>query len=150
MFTITRRLHFDYGHRVYKHESKCKFLHGHRGILDVDICAEDEFEELDELGRVLDFGKIKDLLQTWVDNHWDHGLLLNKEDPILKLLQSQASDDLGIESKIYTLPYNPTAENMAMHFYHVATEILRANKCPVYVDNVRMHETPNCIAHYLG
>ena len=55
MPTITKKLEFDYGHRVLGHEGKCRHLHGHRGVAEVTVYA----PSLDNLGRVVDFGAIK-------------------------------------------------------------------------------------------
>ena len=56
MIEITRRLEFDAGHRVLGHEGKCKNLHGHRYSAEITVTAPD----LDGLGRVIDFGVIKE------------------------------------------------------------------------------------------
>ena len=50
MHTITRRLEFDAGHRVYQHESKCNHVHGHRYVVEVEATG-----TLDGLGRIIDF-----------------------------------------------------------------------------------------------
>ena len=41
---------------------KCRYLHGHNGVLEVDI----EGESLDERGMVMDFGEVGDLVKGWV------------------------------------------------------------------------------------
>ena len=40
MITCTRKIEFDYGHRVFKHGSKCKHIHGHRGVIEVTATLE--------------------------------------------------------------------------------------------------------------
>ena len=60
--TCARRLEFDSGHRVLRHESKCRHVHGHRYVLELTCAA----AQLDDLGRVIDFGVTRqstDLLQ---------------------------------------------------------------------------------------
>ena len=56
MIICTRRLEFDSAHRVMNHEGKCKMLHGHRYVLEASFSA----KKLDELGRVIDFGVIRE------------------------------------------------------------------------------------------
>ena len=72
MITCTRRFQFCAGHRVHRHESKCRNLHGHNYVLFVTVTA----PELDSLGRVIDFSIIKGLVGDWIDSKWDHGFIL--------------------------------------------------------------------------
>src|SRR5690606_40371968 len=43
------------GHRVVGHEGKCRFLHGHNYRIHFTVAA----DQLDEIGRVVDFSVIK-------------------------------------------------------------------------------------------
>ena len=104
--TIMRRIKFCAGHRLHRHESKCAFFHGHNYVADFYVTG----DEMDAVGRVIDFGELKRAFKGWIDEHWDHGFLLCEE------------DDNGIHaikqvepSKYYIMPYNPTAENMARY-----------------------------------
>jgi len=97
--------------------------------------------DLDSLGRVIDFSEIKAKVETWIDENWDHGMLLNSQDPIRSLWFKGILKD----HKFYVLPYNPTAENIA---HYLLTEI-----CPVLfadtnveVFQITCHETPKCRA----
>src|SRR5262245_63209668 len=55
---------------------------------------------------VRDFGEIKDILQSWVDQTLDHRMILNKNDPLRGVLEKAGEP-------LYLLPANPTAENIA-------------------------------------
>ena len=57
---ITKSIEFCYGHRLVGHSGKCRYLHGHNGLLEVDIDA----EELDAMGMVVDFGEVRDLVKS--------------------------------------------------------------------------------------
>ena len=139
MITVTRRLEFDYGHRVLGHEGKCKHLHGHRGVAEVTVKG----PRLDEVGRVVDFGEVRRLVGGWVDDHWDHNLLLNPADPLLCVVGF--GDHHGREA--FEMPVgNPTAENMAECLYHIASSLLFPKGLTVV--KVRMWETPSCYADY--
>ena len=76
MIKCTRRIEFDAAHRILEHESKCKMLHGHRYALEITVKA----EKLDKLGRVVDFGVIKEVVGQWIDNNWDHNTILSNKD----------------------------------------------------------------------
>jgi 6-pyruvoyltetrahydropterin/6-carboxytetrahydropterin synthase len=164
--TITRRFEFDAGHRVLGHEGKCANLHGHRYVAEVKIAC----PELDNLGRVIDFGKVKEIIGRWIDDNWDHNILLHQNDPLLKaiaiidrqhertspvtdlqkrLLVSKATVEI-IGRKPYVMPnlMNPTAENIAEVLAHKCIELLGGEAAPLRVVKVRIYETPNCYADY--
>lgn len=132
----TRLLSFDAAHRVMRHESKCKYLHGHRYTVEATF----EAEELDALGRVVDFGAIKEKLGNWLDTQWDHTAILHQEDaPLGDAIIAHTAQ------RVFYLPYNPTAENMAQY--------LLREVCPklfpgtgLACAKIRLYETPNCYA----
>src|SRR6266567_3680980 len=88
---ITREHEICCGHRVYGHEGKCRYIHGHQYRFELSLAPENE---LDSLGRVIDFSKIKTLLCEWLEEHWDHKLLLWNKDPLYwDLIQRFILDD---------------------------------------------------------
>lgn len=132
----SRRIEFDAAHRVMKHESKCRHLHGHRYAVEAEFAA----DALDGLGRVVDFGAVKEILGGWIDRHWDHATILHEEDRAL-------GDAIARQTRqeIYYLPCNPTAENMARHLLEEICPRLFAGRNIACVC-VRVRETPNCYA----
>jgi len=104
--TIMRRIKFCAGHRLFRHGGKCEFFHGHNYLAEFYVTG----DTVDSVGRVIDFADLKARLKGWIDEHWDHGFLLHEED-------ENGRKAMGIvePSKVYVLPYNPTAENMARH-----------------------------------
>ena len=134
--TCTRRLEFDAAHRVVRHESKCKMLHGHRYVVEATFAA----EQLDELGRVIDFGIIKERLGVWLDEHWDHNTILNQAD---KILGEQIAATTA--QAIYYLDANPTAEIMAEYLLREICPTLFADS-GITCTRIRLYETPNCYA----
>jgi 6-pyruvoyltetrahydropterin/6-carboxytetrahydropterin synthase len=133
--TLTRRLEFDAAHRVMRHETKCKHLHGHRYVVEVTMTA----PELDALGRVVDFGVVKEKLGQWIDDHWDHQTILWQEDATLGEAIGQHTG-----RPVYFLPTNPTAENMAAYLLDVVCPSLFT--APLRTVAVKLWETPNCSA----
>jgi len=108
MITATRYHDISTGHRVFGHESKCAHLHGHNYRIHFTVAA----EELDEVGRVIDFSVIKSALCMWVEDAWDHKFLLWVNDPILTAMSN-------IDPTVVAVPFNPTAENMAEYLVNV-------------------------------
>jgi len=134
MIKCSRRIEFDAAHRIIEHESKCKMLHGHRYVLEVTFIA----ENLDKLGRVVDFGVIKNIIGKWIDDNWDHNTILNVRDRKL-------GDDITkvTGQKIYYLDCNPTAENMARHLFEkICPELFKDYN--IKIDRIKLFETPNC------
>lgn len=131
--SCTRRIAFDTAHRVLEHESNCKYLHGHRFSVEVTF----EADELDALGRIVDFGEIQQKLGDWILNHWDHNVILAKKDSAL----GESIDGITGQSVFY-LEKNPTAENIADYlFRHVCPKLFPEGH--LRCTRVRLFETPN-------
>ncbi|MBM3590499.1 MAG: 6-carboxytetrahydropterin synthase [Alphaproteobacteria bacterium] len=136
MIICTRRLEFDSAHRVMNHESKCKMLHGHRYVVEASFTA----KELDSLGRIVDFGLIREILGSWIDKNLDHTTILWDKD---RELGEKISNITG--QKIYYMKYNPTAENIAKHLLEDICPTLFSSY-PIECVNIKVYETPNCFA----
>ena len=107
--TATRYHDFSTGHRVYGHESKCAHLHGHNYRIYLTV----EAEQLDTVGRVMDFSVIKDKFVVWLEINWDHKFLVWKNDPFSETLKT-----LDPEGTV-VVDFNPTAENMGQYLINV-------------------------------
>ena len=104
MIECPRRIRFCAGHRVWKHESKCAWLHGHNYVAFFHAAA----SELDDLGRVIDFSVLAERLGGWIDEHWDHGFILHREDE-----EAKTAVEKVVGQRLFLLDANPTAENLA-------------------------------------
>jgi 6-pyruvoyltetrahydropterin/6-carboxytetrahydropterin synthase len=137
--TATRRIQFCAGHRVWKHESKCRNLHGHNYVALFEARA--VAGELDDIGRVIDFSVLKERLGGWVDANWDHGFIYHEED----VDTIAALDAMGPAQRRFGLQANPTAENMARFLLEVVAPI-ELHGTGVEVVQVTLWETENCYA----
>lgn len=158
MNQITRRLEFDAGHRLVGHESKCANLHGHRYVAEVTCQA----DGLDDVGRVVDFSVVKQKVGGWIDEYWDHNMILNEKDSLTGLWaeyeESSEGDSAAGTHRIneayaifngkapYIVPFNPTAENMVKYLFAKSQQLLQ--DYPIKVVKIRLYETPNCWADY--
>jgi 6-pyruvoyltetrahydropterin/6-carboxytetrahydropterin synthase len=131
MFSVTRELTFCYGHRLLNHDGKCRYLHGHNGRAVITLAS----PQLDALGMVVDFGKLKSVVGGWIDEALDHKMLLHRDDPVLPLLRQQGEPVLALD-------VNPTAENIARLIYDYAA----GQGFPVV--EVRLWETESSFATY--
>lgn len=177
---ITREIGIDMGHRVTHHGSKCRNLHGHRYTIQVTVRGP-LFEAGEQEGMVLDYGFLKDIMMEHIDKDCDHGMCLYINDPWTYLLlpYKDGSDwnalDIAVKNfgfcavnepvgdkyertrhentggKFYIVPFVPTAENLARHWFErLAPIILERTNNQGEIHSVTVFETPNCSAVYTG
>ena len=130
-YAVVKRIEFCYGHRLLEYDGKCKHLHGHNGVLELTV----EAPALDRLGMVVDFGVIRDVVKSWVDDQLDHRMILSSADPFVPVLQQ-----LG--EPLFLMDDNPTAENLAR------LVLGEARRRGLNVVEVRLWETPQACAVY--
>ena len=156
---ITKTIGIDMGHRVPNHKSKCRNIHGHRYKIEVGVNDKIITEKNDSSeGMVIDFGDLKQVMMDIIDKKYDHGFCMYEKDvyvPIFeKLQQGRDMDEFDkwseFESnghqKIIFVPFIPTAENLAKHWFNELKPIL-LNK-NIKLAHVKVWETPNSTAIY--
>lgn len=109
MYKVTKELHFCYGHRLLNYQGICMHPHGHNSKVEVELTL----SGLDERHMVVDFGDIKRILQTWIDDNLDHKMVLHKDDPLVPLLKQ-------LNEPMFLLNTNPTAESLARLIFEFA------------------------------
>jgi len=111
MHLVSKTFSFCAAHMlVTSYTEQAQKVHGHNYSVDVVF----ESSELNQDGMVVDFGKIKDIINPIIDD-WDHKMIL--------LEGTAAEKD---HSKVF-LPVNPTAENMARILYLKIEEQILCN-----------------------
>jgi 6-pyruvoyltetrahydropterin/6-carboxytetrahydropterin synthase len=130
-YFVTREIKFCFGHRLMNYNGKCRQLHGHNGRLLVTVAA----DELDDLGMALDFGGLKQGVQRWIDDEWDHSMILHRRDPLIPVLE-----EFGCT--VVRLDENPTTENLAKAIHE------RGSAAGLNVVGVQLWETDSCAAGY--
>jgi 6-pyruvoyltetrahydropterin/6-carboxytetrahydropterin synthase len=131
--TATRYHDFSTGHRVFGHESKCAHLHGHNYRIHLTV----EAEELDSVGRVMDFSAIKEHLCYWLEEEWDHKFLVWQQDPYATTLKELDSDGTVVVN------FNPTAENMGQYLIDIVGP-KQLEGTGVKLISVNIEETRKC------
>lgn len=137
--TVMRQVDFCAGHRLMDHEGKCANLHGHNYVVEFHVTA----AGTDALGRIVDFAVINRLFKSWIEEHWDHGFVVWEIDrEVIAALQSVTPN------RIYLLPDNPTAENMARHLAEeIGPRLLRqVEGYDLRLEKVVLWETPGSSA----
>ncbi|HJK49480.1 MAG TPA: 6-carboxytetrahydropterin synthase, partial [Methanocorpusculum sp.] len=74
---IYKETHFDASHRLMHYEGKCSRLHGHRW--EVEVWMEGTIDATSKI--LLDYNIIKQVVEVY-----DHQVILNKDDPMVKAL----------------------------------------------------------------
>lgn len=129
-YIIAKRDHIIHtGHRVVGQGGACEKAHGHEYKITFHIEG-----EVNEIGMVLDFSVIKQVLCKWLDDNWDHKFLMWEQDPWVNQLPS----DFGL----VVVPFNPTAENMGIDLLKTGNELMKVHG--VHVVQIDVQETSKC------
>lgn len=141
MLTLTKTIEFDYGHRLQHHEGKCRNAHGHRAKVELFVYSTSD--AVDSCGRLVDFDVIKGTVGKWITDKWDHGMILEADDPLVGAMHEH-------DCKTFVLPEGvaPSAENLAMFLHATANRLLAEEQIPVRVNRVLFWETPTSCASY--
>tara|TARA_R110001606_G_scaffold117492_2_gene246993 strand:- start:436 stop:873 length:438 start_codon:yes stop_codon:yes gene_type:complete len=110
----------NYSVALRQHKAKhshCQLLHGYALSFKVWFSS----DSLDDMNWIVDFGGFKhNGLKEWMNNMFDHTLLLEKDDPYLDLFQSASEvcklvilDKMGCESlaELVFNKFNETLKN---------------------------------------
>lgn len=95
---ISTKIFDNYSIAIRQHKaqhSHCKLLHGYALKFKVWFTA----EELDEMNWIVDFGGFKDRpigngLKAWMDDMFDHTLIIEEDDPYLDFFESAAIEGI--------------------------------------------------------
>ena len=134
-YQVRIELAFASGHRVLDHPGKCVFPHGHTYTAELWVTS----DSLNELGFVVDFTELKQKVNDWVGEHWDHAFLLNSRD-------GELLDALGTVrgSRVFVFhEENPSAEVMARELYRQTQEL-----CGIEPLRVRVWESSSQYAEF--
>lgn len=143
MFVLKKRLrNAAIAHRLRNgYKGKCKNFHGHEYFFEVEIGG----KEVNKYGMLIDFSDIKDTCDNWIQENWDHHIILDqKDDSALKFLVSEDSDYwiAGWEG-------NTTAENMSKYLAELFFPKLKEKNNSLEYLKVRVWETDTSIAEYM-
>ena len=135
MHSIRIEISFDSGHRLLDYPGKCAFPHGHTYRAEIFLQA----QSLDPLGLVYDFTELKDRVKAWIDNHWDHALLVNSQDT--ELISGLAPASKG---RLYLFnEENPSCEVLSKELFNKVKEL-----CGMGPAMVRLWESSDQYAEY--
>lgn len=100
----------EVAHRLVSSYSKrCQSFHGHSYTFEVVL----ESDKLNADAMLMDFGEVKDTGGKFLDA-FDHTMVLSQEDPFYDRMVEIMDEG---NMRWISVPYNPTAEMMAVHIY---------------------------------
>ena len=129
MYKVTKYFDFEAAHHLENYKGKCSNIHGHSYRVAVTFAG----NQLDEVGMLIDFHRIKILATKYIMDKYDH----------TDLNQSM--------SMVTAWGKNPTAENMAESFFHSFEDAIAGIETyqrNVVVDNVKVWETKDSYATF--
>lgn len=118
MYTLGIKHNIEIAHRLSLTEGKCEAIHGHSMNVELEISA----SKLDDKGLMagLEFGAMKKTFRAYLDNTFDHRLLLNVSDKWAQPVTfvSEEGEPLAQLRMTYlpglqTMIGDPTTENIA-------------------------------------
>jgi 6-pyruvoyltetrahydropterin/6-carboxytetrahydropterin synthase len=118
---VSIEMEFSSAHALRGYRGKCENTHGHNYKVEVHVRG----ERLNEIGLLVDFRDLKEATKRIVD-YLDH-----------KNINDLAPFDVEL---------NPSAENLAMFFFHEVGRQINDDR--VKVHKVRVWETSTCSATF--
>ena len=139
---LTKEFSFESAHALDGYDGLCREIHGHSYRLFVTIKGEPISEEGNpKMGRVMDFGDLKRIVNREVVDRLDHSFVLRDSAQNTELLNA-----LGDKfNKVVLVDYQPTCENMLADF---AERLQRALPEGVELYSLRLHETATSFAEW--
>lgn len=138
-FFLTGEIKFDAAHRLSNYVGKCSRVHGHTYRVVVTV----QSDGLNAWGGVMDFGDLKKILKTNIDEKYDHKTILQVGDP-----ENQVLGRVLGQKGVCWMPNNPTAENMARSMYKDIKASLWRISQEVKLTSVTVFETATNAATY--
>ncbi len=136
MYLLKTAATFDSAHFLSGYNGKCANIHGHTWKLEVAISSQELKETGEKRGMIIDFSDLKKAVRE-LASRFDHTLIYEKgslKDGTVAALSAEGF-------KLTEVPFRPTAENFAEHFYRSLAESLP-------VKSVSVYETPDNCAVY--
>lgn len=136
MTILAVKHNIETAHRLSLLPGKCENIHGHSMWVTLRLEG-----DIDKNGLVdgVDFGSLKRSFRQYLDNTYDHRLLLNVRDPLADALR-----DLQVGTVFFD--GDPSTENIARWIYHH----MKTAEGYDNVLSVEVWETAVNMAEYLG
>lgn len=141
MISVTKIFNFEMAHSLYNYEGPCANVHGHSYILHVTIKSANEGKnELIPPGFIIDFKKLKKIVNAKVIAILDHKLVLSGE--YINSLKPHTTFN-----NLFQFEMEPTAENLLLF---ISKELTASLPAEVYLHSLKLFETNNSYAEWFN
>lgn len=143
MEIINKEFKFDTAHILPNHYGQCKNLHGHTYKLIVS-CTGEHKKDLSSECMIIDFSKLKKIVEENIINRFDHAFILGAEN-------EEVEKDIKIvlmkhNLKFVDLGYRSTAENISKYIFNKLKPILKSEN--IELIKITLYETETSYIEY--
>lgn len=140
MLSLTKIFQFEMAHAIFGYSGACKNIHGHSYELQVTVTSNHKIEGyIPAPGLIIDFKKIKQIVNSSIINQLDHKLVLSKnfltKNPIIQDLENLVAWEV-----------EPTAENLLLYIQEILSHKLPTT---VKLVKLKLYETEDSYAEWV-
>ncbi len=140
MINCTVRIEFDAAKRLVHFDGPCRHVHGYHYVVEASFSSPflKNSKDLAHHSMIMDYNKLRQLLENWIRVFWDHNIILNKEDKELgEFIEKLTSQH------VFYMDGDPTAERMAYFLLEtIIPELIRDQK-GIICDKLRIYDNKN-------
>ncbi len=137
---LTKEFRFEMSHALDQYQGLCRNLHGHSYKLFVTVIGEYvKNPQSNSSGMVLDFKRVKELVENSVINDFDHSVVLYKNSKFANVIKET-------DTKMIMFDCQPTCENLIMEFHDRITKVLPKG---IKLAKIKLYETETSFAEWL-
>lgn len=138
---VTKEFRFEMAHALSNYDGKCHYIHGHSYLLKITVSGKPACDETNpKLGMVIDFGDLKMIVTDNILERFDHALVLSSKATLAYELKYEYQ-------KVEIVNYQPTCENMILHFVEILKPLLPKD---VSLYSLQLCETATTCAEWLA
>ncbi len=140
---ITKKFHFEAAHALWNYNGLCRNIHGHSYKLYVTLIGQpNKNKKSPGFGMIMDFGKLKSLINNEIVNVFDHSLIIYKEaeNDIIRTVSQ-------MHNRLLVVDYQPTCENMTADF---ANRIIKVLPKDIKLYSLRLYETATAFCEWFA
>ncbi len=137
---LTKEFRFEMSHALDQYQGLCRNLHGHSYKLFVTVIGEYvKNPQSNSSGMVMDFKRVKELVENSVINDFDHSIVLYKNSTFANVIKET-------DTKMIMFDCQPTCENLIMEFHDRITKVLPEG---IKLAKIKLYETETSFAEWL-
>lgn len=140
---VTKRFHFEMAHTLYEYDGLCRNIHGHSYNLEVTLIGKVKKQPgHPKDGMVLDFGELKTIVESKIEDRFDHSLMVNSLVPKKQLERIKKTTE-----RVIIVDFQPTSENIVAYIAEILQQHLPLG---VSLFSIRLYETVTSFAEWFA